>query len=123
MLDTLVYEFCKRHGTSPEYGCGENFLDFLTLTSQTATDDSERSYYKSCLGVSLERQIGNRYFVTATKILFLKKAAVEFLKYTGKKVNGNNGTQPIAIALLRIDGIMFYHVYADLVNLQCLKNQ
>ena len=49
------------------------------------------SYYKVCSNVKLDQQVGNRYFVTAAnaaKIVYLKKAELEFLKYTGKD-NGN----------------------------------
>jgi len=77
--DTLVHEFCKligKHGV-PEYGLGVlAFSDFLKKRC------SSDSYYQLCSKVKLERQVGSRYFVTASnasKILFLREAAVEFL--------------------------------------------
>ena len=130
-VDTLVHEFCKvfgKHGT-PEYGCGVlGFQDFLALMS-TDSDLSEESqeYYHSCAYVNLDRQIGSRYFVTAanaTKIVFLQEAAVHFLKYTGKdkgnKLERDVYTKlldPTEIIQLKADGLMYHHVYADLVML------
>ena len=83
--------------------------------------------YQLCSLITLDRQVGNRYFVTAAnaaKIVFLRDAAIEFLKYTGKdkgnKLEKDVYTKllnPAEIAGLRVDGLMFYHVYADLVIL------
>lgn len=76
-VDTLVHEFCKLLGKKgvSEYTLGVvSFPDFLALRS---TD----TYYQCC------SNIGSRYFVSAAnacKILFLKDAAIEFLKFTGK---------------------------------------
>ena len=130
-VDTLVYEFCKlfgKHG-SPEYGCGVlQFSDFLSLMSVDPTiSEEDREYYHACGNVTLERQIGSRYFVTASnasKVLFLKDAALEFLKFTGKDT-GNKLERDLynklldhnEISQLRVDGLMYYHVYADLVML------
>lgn len=75
-IDVLVHEFCKAFGGQgvPEYGCGRSFSDFLSLMCKQ-TDTAELcTYYHQCCAVRLERQIGNRYFVTAanaTKIFFL----------------------------------------------------
>jgi len=81
--DVFVHEFCKlfgKHGT-PEYGCGVlTFPDFLTIKLQDSSTDKD--YFLSCKITTLERQIGNRYFVTAAnsaKILYLKEAAIQFL--------------------------------------------
>ena len=87
----------------------------------------KKEYYHCCASITLERQVGNRYFVTAAnaaKILFLKDAAIHFLTYTGKD-SGNKLERDllgkllseVEIAHLRIDGMMYYHVYADLVML------
>ena len=84
-------------------------------------------YYRACAEVTLQRQVGSRYFVSAanaTKIFFLSTAAVSFLKYTEKDA-GNNLEQslykklqdPEELAHLKADGIMFYLVYAELVIL------
>ena len=40
-----------------------------------------------CLKLRLHRQVGSQYFVSASnacKILYLRHAAIEFLKFTGK---------------------------------------
>jgi hypothetical protein len=55
---------------------------------------------------------------------FLSKAAVEFLEYTGKE-GGNNLEQTLyrklqdfeELARLKVDAIMFYFIYAELVML------
>ena len=85
-MDTLVQVFGK-HGT-PEYGCGVlQFPDFLTIMSTDSTlSEKSQVYYRSCAGVTLDRQIGSRYFVSAAnaaKIVLLNEAAVHFL--TGKR--------------------------------------
>ena len=100
-VDTMVHEFCKvfgKHGV-PEYGCGTlAFPDFLELKIRESTSyDEVVSYYQQCIKVSLERQVGSRYFVTACtagKILFLQEAALEFLLYTGKDA-GNRLEQDV----------------------------
>ena len=116
-----------KHGV-PEYACGANFADFLTLMSFNADTIELRRYYRSCTTIGLERQVGSRYFVTAanaTKIFFLKEAAIHFLRYTGKVDSGNKLETSVygkllnhtEIACLKADSIMFYHVYADLIML------
>ena len=61
--DTLVHEFCKllgKHGV-PEYGLGVlAFPDFLKERC------SSNSYYQLCSKLRLDRQVGSRYFVTAS---------------------------------------------------------
>lgn len=88
-VDTLVHEFCKHfgaHGT-PEYACGaQSFCDFFVLMSQFG-DAAEFGYFKSCTDVTLHRQVGSRYFVAASnasKIIYLKNAAIKFLSFTDK---------------------------------------
>ena len=128
--DTFVHEFCKLFGRQgvPEYGCGNlTFPDFLALKLSEVCATEDRKYYESCTQVLLERQVGSRYFVSASnasKIFFLAKASVEFLEYTGKD-NGNNLERtvykklkdPEELARLKADALMFYFVYADLVML------
>ena len=75
----------------------------------------------------MHRQVGSRYFVAAAngcKILFLKDAAVEFLKFTGKdcgnKLERDVFTKlqdSIELAHLKADSLMYYHVYGDLYML------
>ena len=58
------------------------------------------------------------------KILYLKEAAVEFLKCAGRE-SGNKLEKDIAmklqdcneLAALKADALIFFHVYADLVTL------
>ena len=127
-VDTFIYEFCKLFGTCgvPEYACGRSFKDFLQLkVTECSPEDS--CYYRSCAQVSLERQVGNRYFVSAanaTRILFLVKAAMEYLQYTGK-YEGNNLECTVfkklldteLLARLKADAIMHYFVYSELAML------
>ena len=129
-VDTFVHEFCKMFGRkgTPEYGSGVlNFPDFLSLMHSNKSSMVEPAYYEACSNVILERQVGNRYFVTAAnagKVFFLKDAAKHFIEYTGKS-NGNRLEKEVyrklqdvdELALLKADALMFYHVYADLVML------
>ena len=127
-VDVLVHEFCKlfgKHGV-PEYGLGTlAFPDFLQLNCNSEFDQA--SYYEQCTKIKLDRQVGNRYFVTAAnagKILFLRDAAIDFLKYSGKD-KGNKLEQsvfekledPEKLAHLTADSVMFHHVYSNLVML------
>lgn len=84
-------------------------------------------YYQHCKKMKLDRQVESRYFVTAAnagKVLFLREAAISFLKYTGKD-KGNKLEQSVfenlqdshALAHLKADAIMFHHVYCNLVML------
>ena len=79
-VDVVVHEFCKLFGKNgvPEYCLGVlAFPDFLEQSS----DPDKASYYQTCLKVRLDRQIGNRYFVTASnagKILLLRKVVVQW---------------------------------------------
>ena len=77
--------------------------------------------------VNLHRQVGSRYFVSAanvTKIVFLKDAAIEFLKFTGKDTAGNKLERDVFAKLhdsieldhLKADSLMHYHEYGDLYN-------
>ena len=128
--DTLVHKFCKlfgRYGV-PEYGCGISFNDFLLIkATDSDLDENVKKYYHDCSIIRLERQVGSRYFVTAAnamKIVFLRDAAIEFLNYTGRE-KGTKLEKDVhqklldeeQIAFLKVDALMFYHVYADLVIL------
>ena len=128
-VDVLVHEFCKlfgQHGV-PEYTLGAQFFDFLNLRATMSTAPEDIVYYQACLKVTLYRQVGSRYFVSAAngcRILFLKNAAVEFFRYTGKN-SGNKLEQEVFHKLhnsnelchLIIDSLMYYHIYADLFML------
>ena len=125
-VDALVHEFCKLFGRTgvPEYASGVvSFPDFLEFKTRTSSSD-DCVYYEACSKVRLHRQVGSRYFVTAVnacKIVFLKEAAIEYLKFTSKD-SGNRLERdiftklqdPIELAHLKADSLMYYHVYCDL---------
>lgn len=128
-VDSLVHEFCKLFGNKgcPEYACGVlSFPDFLKLQI-SATEGTEREYYQTCSKVKLHRQVGSRYFVAAAngcKILYLKKAAIDFLKFTGKDKGNRLEREVFAklhdmeeLAHLQADALMYYHIYGDLYML------
>ena len=82
--DTFIHEYCKllgRHGV-PEYGCGNlTFPDFLALKLSEDCSAKDKQYYESCSQVLLERQVGSRYFVSASnaaKIFFLPRHQSNF---------------------------------------------
>ena len=59
------------------------FSDFLQIQIKKA--NSNAVYYQNCHAVTLDRQIGSRYFISASntgKVLFLADAAIEFLHIT-----------------------------------------
>ena len=139
-VDTTVYQFCKvfRKKRTPEYGCGQQFSDFLKILiskeniSEITISEEKLHYYQCCYALQLERQVGNRYFVTgcnASKIVFLITAALEFFEYTEKHKSGNklekelyqklNNEQELVQLLL--DSLMYFHIYADLIMLSKSK--
>ena len=130
-VDAFVYEFAKLFGTHgvKEYGVGIlQFPDFLE-TCQLSEDCQDMvPYHKKCSEIKLSRQVGNRYFVSASnagKIIFLIPAAIKFLEFTGKSTGGNKLEKTVyskledakLVGALKADAIMYYHVYADLVCL------
>lgn len=134
-VDKFVHEFCKllgRHGT-PEYGSGvHEFPDYLKIMIEgDSLDADSRQYYQVCATVNLHRQVGSRYFVSASnaaRIYFLADAALAFLKYTGKDRGNKLDMEVYAkltnvqeMAQLRADALFYYHVYADLVMLSKSK--
>lgn len=133
-VDTQVHEFCKLFGRTgvPEYTTGVlSFPDFLELKASTCSDE-DHTYYQACAKVRLHRQVGSRYFVSAAnacKIIFLKDAAIEFLKFTGKDTGNRLECDvfaklhdPIELAHLKADSLMYYHIYADLYMLSKSKD-
>ena len=119
-----MHEFCKVFGNKgvPEYGASSvSFPDLLEIGIQSAAQESD--YYKVCQSVSLDRQVGSRYFVTASnaaKSSFLRKAAKQYLNLFRKnklkvdvyeKLNDDNN-----MAAAKADGLMFTRVYANLVT-------
>lgn len=75
-VDSFVHEFCKLFGQCgvPEYTCGvQSFPDFLALMITDSTPGDEKQYLEKCADITLDRQVGSRYFVTsanASRILF-----------------------------------------------------
>ncbi len=101
------------------------FPDFLQLSCHSESE--KKTYYDQCLKIKLDRQVGSRYFVTAanaSKIIFLREAAIDFLNYSGKD-KGNKLECSVfeklqdqdELAHLTADAIMFHHVYSNLVML------
>ena len=126
-VDTLVHQFCKLFGASgaPEYCSGVvSFPDFLSIKIKS-TSGKEQVYYQNCLKVRLHRQVGSRYFVSAAnacKILFLRDAAISFLRYTGKSNKLEKDVlqklqDQLELSHLIVDSLMYFHVYGDLYML------
>jgi len=128
-VDCLVHEFCKllRSKGVPEYTAGvHGFPDFLKI-SLSSCEESSKAYFQNCLEVNLHRQVGSRYFVTAAnacKIFYLKDAAIQFLKYTGRDTGNKLETSVfqklqdnVELAHLKLECLMYYHVYGDLYML------
>ena len=132
-VDTLVHEFCKLFGKSgvPEYCSGViSFPEFLEVKI-SSTAGEQQIYCRNCSKVRLHRQVGSRYFVSAAnacKILYLRNAAIEYLKFTGKDA-GNKLERdvlrklqdPIELSYLKADSLMYYHIYGDLYMLSKSK--
>ena len=130
-VDAFVYEFAKLFGTQgvKEYGVGVlQFPDFLETCQLSEDCEDMVSYYKKCSEIRLSRQVGNRYFVSASnagRILFLLPAAIKYLEFTGKSTGGNKLEKTVygklqdskLVSALKADALMYYHVYADLVSL------
>ena len=83
-----------------------------------------RSYQVHTTIHVLDHQVGNRYFVTAAnaaKILFLGNRFLELqCKSTGNKFEKDIYAKlhdQTEITQLRVDALIFYHIYADLVML------
>ena len=126
-IDTLVHEFCKLFGTSgvPEY-CSEvvSFPELLQVKI-SSTSGEQQTYYHNCSKVRLHRQVGSRYFVSAAnacKVLYLRNAAMEYLKFTGKDAGNKFKLQdPVELSHLKADSLMYYHIYGDLYMLSKSK--
>jgi hypothetical protein len=124
-IDTIVHEFSKVFGSKgvPEYGVGSvSFPDFLEVGMASSSDECE--YYRTCQLITLDRQVGSRYFVTASnaaKLLVLRKAALQYLELFKKnklerdlyiKLNDDR-----IMAAVKADSLMFLHIYSNLVTL------
>ena len=124
-IDLFVHETAKLFGHlgTPEYACGASFRIFLE-----GCTGEEKAYYESAQKVTLERQIGSRYYVTSRNagcIYFLRSAMITFLheKQLFKSLNRLESTclrklkDPVIVATLKLEGLMFDKVYADLMIL------
>lgn len=132
-VDTLVHEFCKLFETLgvPEYCLGVvSFPEFLEVNISSSSG-RQQTYYRNCSKIRLHRQVGSRYFVSAanaSKALYLRNAAIEYLKFTGKDA-GNKLERdvlvklqdPIELSHLKVDSLMYYHIYSDLYMLSKSK--
>ena len=84
--------------------------------SSDPTLSKESQAYQSCAGITLDHQVGSRYFLSAAnacKIVFLKNGAVHFLVYIGRDT-GNKLERDLHAKLLdpteiAADAFMFYH--------------
>ena len=129
IVDTLIHELCKlfRRTGVPEYISGVlSFLNFLELKISFCGNE-HCAYIKTCSKIHLHREEGSRYFVSAAngyKILSLKDATIEYLKFTGND-SGNKLEHdvfiklqdPIELAHLKADSLMYHYVYGDLYML------
>ena len=128
-IDLFVREIAKLFGHlgTPENADGASFRLFL---AQRATEcvGVEKEYYVNTQKVFLERQVGNRYYVTscnAGRIYFLRKAMVAFLTEQ-KIIKSLNHLEsaclkklqdPLLLSNLQLEGLLFDKVYADLMML------
>ena len=129
-IDTFVHAFCKLFGHvgTPEYGQGISFRDYIKLELSKPNTSNRTTYLNNVLNTTLERQVGSRYFVTAynsARICFLYPAALEFLQNLTTTKSLNRLEQYVMLKLqdetmlhnLKIDGLFFYRIYADLTDL------
>ena len=125
-----MHAFCKLLGQvgTPEYGQGITFKDYITYELNKPNTINRTTYLNNVLKTNLERQVGSRYFVTAynsSRIHFLYPAALDFLNHlrTVKTLNRleqyvlSNLQDKVMLHNIKIDGLFFYRVYADLTTL------
>ena len=90
-------------------------------------DEDHSAYFCCCSEITLKRQVGSRYFVSAAnamRIVLLRDAAIEFLKYSARE-DGTKLEKEVyeklldenQISFIKVDALIFYFVYADLVTL------
>ncbi len=129
-IDLFVHEIAKLFGHlgTPEYCHGvSTFRIFLARKAKECTG-VEQEYYESAQKIVLERQVGSRYYVTscnAGRLYFLRVAMVTFLEEQRliKALNRLESSclqklqDSLLLAKLRLEGLMFDKVYADLMTL------
>ena len=129
-IDLFVKELAKLFGHlgTPEYCHGASVFRVFLEAKTRETIGDEQNYYLSAQKVVLERQIGNRYYVTscnAGRLYFLCKAFIAFLEEQKliKELNQLELTclqklhDSLLLTNLRLEGLMFDKVYADLMIL------
>ena len=131
-VDLIVHSCCKllgHLGVNPEYGRGVvGFPEFLQALEEEACNTEERENILAAMAVKLERQVGSRYFVTsrnAGRLFFLAPLAVHYLHKVEETKELNNlekdvlqhFTIEIDLALMKVDGLLFDMIYADLMAL------
>lgn len=129
IIDSCVHSTCKLigHLGAPEYCHGvNNFRDYLKLKVEEMSQDT--SYYRTAQTIKLERQVGSRYYTTARnsgRLFFLVPAINGFLVEL-KMLKSLNRLEDVVltsiqndtmIVHLKLDGLMFDHIYADLMML------
>lgn len=125
--DSFVHAAAKLIGQYgvPEYGQGGKFKIFLMSKLK---ENNELDYYKEAVGIELARQVGSRYYVTAYnagRLFYLAPAIIQFLheqkvmkSLNQLEVEVEQKLQSERIkAELKVDGLFFDKVYADLMML------
>ena len=136
-VDLIVHSTCKllgHLGSNPEYGRGvQGFPEHIQTLIDKAeevgdTEEEDLQQLRASLNVKLARQVGSRYFVTsrnAGRIFFLAPYAVSYINNLQLTKELNNLekdvlkylTTPHELAQLKVDGLFFDKVYADLMML------
>ena len=129
-IDLFIHELAKLFGHlgTPEYCHGSSTFHVFLENKIRASSSDDKEYYLSAQKVVLERQVGSRYYVTscnAGRLYYLRKAMIEFLKEQEliKALNRLETTclkklhDSLLLINLRLEGLMFDKVYADLIIL------
>ena len=134
-VDLVVHSACKllgHLGTNPEYGKGvvgfPEFLQAALENAQIGANAEDIDAIRAAINVRLERQVGSRYFVTsrnAGRLFFLAPQAVKYVQSLQIVKELNNLEKDVLRqlsnnfdrGLLKVDGIFFDKIYADLMCL------
>ena len=128
--DLFIHELAKLFGHlgTPEYCHGSSTFRVFLENKIRASSSDDKEYYLSAQKVVLERQVGSHYYVTSCNagwLYYLRKAMIEFLKEQEliKALNRLETTclkklhDSLLLINLRLEGLMFDKVYADLMIL------
>ena len=135
-IDLIVHSTCKllgHLGVNPEYRRGViGFPEFLRATLDDAraanAPNEQLDSTAEAISVKLERQVGSHYYVTsrnAGRIFFLAPYTINYIHSLERTKELNNLekdvlqylTNDLDKALLKVDGIFFDAIYADLMCL------